>query len=238
MTSAPPAIPADRAMWPASRPITSSTMTRAWLAAVGCRRSSASVATATAVSKPTEVSVSPTSLSMVFGMPTRFSPPCWASLRRIAKLPSPPMPIRASSPSSRQPADDLLRPVLDRAVGHRKGERVAAVGGAQDGATLAHDGAGELFGVQHFVLQGPAEQAHRAFLDADDGPAKLRRPGGRGADHRIEAGAVAAAGQDADTLFACHVGRSRSSEDRGGAALGLPDRGRGATAPARTCFAG
>ena len=47
--SAPPAMPAAMAMWPASRPITSSTMTRSWLAPVGCRRSSASVAMATAV---------------------------------------------------------------------------------------------------------------------------------------------------------------------------------------------
>ena len=48
-TSAPPAIPAAMAMCPASRPITSRIITRLWLAAVGCKRSRASVATATAV---------------------------------------------------------------------------------------------------------------------------------------------------------------------------------------------
>ena len=49
MTSAPPAIPAASAMCPASRPMTSSTITRLWLAAVTCSRSTASVATSTAV---------------------------------------------------------------------------------------------------------------------------------------------------------------------------------------------
>src|SRR5271165_494696 len=64
ITSAPPAMPARSAMCPAPRPITSSTMIRSWLAAVGCKRSSASVTTSTVVLKPTEVSVMQTSLSI------------------------------------------------------------------------------------------------------------------------------------------------------------------------------
>jgi len=87
-------------MWPASRPITSSTMTRLWLAAVGCNMSRDSQATCMAVSYPTAISVAPTSLSMVFGTHTRFKSPCWANRRRIACEPSPPMPISASRPSS------------------------------------------------------------------------------------------------------------------------------------------
>jgi len=46
-------MPADRAIWPASRPITSSTITLSWLAAVGCRWSRASVAAATAEERET-----------------------------------------------------------------------------------------------------------------------------------------------------------------------------------------
>jgi hypothetical protein len=52
MTSGPPEISIASAICPASRPITSSTITRLWLAAVGCSLSRASVATSTAVPKP------------------------------------------------------------------------------------------------------------------------------------------------------------------------------------------
>ena len=52
MTSAPPAIPLMTAIQPVWRPITSTTMTRLWDSAVVCRRSIASVAMKTAVSKP------------------------------------------------------------------------------------------------------------------------------------------------------------------------------------------
>ena len=52
ITSAPPAIPLITAIQPVWRPITSTTMTRLCDSAVVCRRSIASVAIATAVSKP------------------------------------------------------------------------------------------------------------------------------------------------------------------------------------------
>ena len=45
-------MPAYRAIQPAWRPITSSTITRSWLAAVVCSRSRASVAQDTALKKP------------------------------------------------------------------------------------------------------------------------------------------------------------------------------------------
>ena len=54
--------------------MTSSTITRLWLAAVVCRRSSASVAQATAESKPKVITVASRSLSMVFGTPTTGNP--------------------------------------------------------------------------------------------------------------------------------------------------------------------
>ena len=49
MTSAPAAMPVAMAIQPTSRPITSSTIVRRWLAAVGCRRSAASTQTSTAL---------------------------------------------------------------------------------------------------------------------------------------------------------------------------------------------
>ncbi len=71
---APPAMPACSAIQPACRPITSTTSTRWCDSAVVCRRSIASVAMLTAVSKPKVKSVPDRSLSMVFGTPTTFTP--------------------------------------------------------------------------------------------------------------------------------------------------------------------
>src|SRR3954447_7348698 len=98
ITSAPPAMPLCSAIHPAWRPITSSTSTRLWLSAVVWRRSRASVATCTAVSKPNVISVPPRSLSIVLGTPTTGRPcsPC----RRLAtpRVSSPPMAISPSTP--------------------------------------------------------------------------------------------------------------------------------------------
>ena len=52
ITWAPPAMPAESAIQPALRPITSTSITRLWLSAVLWRRSIASVATWTAVWNP------------------------------------------------------------------------------------------------------------------------------------------------------------------------------------------
>ena len=72
MIVAPPAMPAHAAMWPAWRPITSTTITRSWLSAVVCSRSMASTQICTAVSKPKVSSVAERSLSIVFGTPTTW----------------------------------------------------------------------------------------------------------------------------------------------------------------------
>ena len=69
MTAAPPAMPDQVAMWPAWRPMTSTTITRWWDSAVVCSRSMASTAICTAVSKPKVSSVPERSLSMVLGTP-------------------------------------------------------------------------------------------------------------------------------------------------------------------------
>ena len=71
-------------------------MIRWWLCAVLCRRSIASVAMPSAVSKPMVESVRATSLSIVFGSVTILRP---FPASRIAFLwvPPPPMQTRASS---------------------------------------------------------------------------------------------------------------------------------------------
>jgi len=96
MASAPPAIPLVMAIHPASRPMTSQTMTRLCASAVECRRSMASVAMLTAVSKPKQASVPLRSLSMVLGTPTILTPFSTSALA-TPWVSSPPMVISASS---------------------------------------------------------------------------------------------------------------------------------------------
>src|SRR4051812_42472226 len=98
ITSAPPAMPLCRAIQPAWRPMTSSTSTRLWLSAVVWRRSRASVATCTAVSKPNVISVPPRSLSIVLGTPMTGSPCSPCSRLAAPSVSSPPMAIRPSTP--------------------------------------------------------------------------------------------------------------------------------------------
>src|SRR6266567_1215917 len=76
--------------------ITSTTMTRSWLSAVEWSRSIASVAVATAVSKPKVATVPPTSLSIVLGTPTTGMPVAM-SCRAMLRVPSPPIAMSASS---------------------------------------------------------------------------------------------------------------------------------------------
>ncbi len=72
-------------------------MIRLCASAVVCRRSMASVANATAVSKPKQLVVPTMSLSIVFGTPTMGMPRLqnsWA----MASVPSPPMTTSAPRP--------------------------------------------------------------------------------------------------------------------------------------------
>ena len=97
ITSAVPLIPLCSAIQPASRPISSTTITRWWLSAVEWSLSMASVAMLTAVSKPNVCSVAATSLSMVLGTHTTGRPFA-ARPAAICRLPSPPMATSASKP--------------------------------------------------------------------------------------------------------------------------------------------
>ena len=90
-------MPECSAIHPALCPITSMTITRWCELAVECRRSIASVAMLTAESKPNEMSVPHTSLSIVLGIMTTFMPVS-ASFAAVFCVPFPPMHTRQSSP--------------------------------------------------------------------------------------------------------------------------------------------
>jgi len=74
MQWAPPAIPACNAIHPASRPMTSTTITRPCDVAVVNKRSMHSVAKSTAVSNPNVAVVLSRSLSIVLGTPMTRRP--------------------------------------------------------------------------------------------------------------------------------------------------------------------
>ena len=100
IASAPPAMPLHSAMWPALRPMTSTTMTRLWDSAVVCRRSIASVTICTAVWKPKVKSVAERSLSIVLGTPTTLMIPSSLSRRATPSVSSPPMGMSMSIAST------------------------------------------------------------------------------------------------------------------------------------------
>ena len=154
ITSAPPATPAYSAIHPAYRPITSTTMTRWCASAVLCSRSMASVAKFTAVSNPKQLTVPTMSLSMVFGTPTMgmpfFENSCAIAERAVA-----------ADDDERVEAElvkvlDDARRVVDLSVARRHGigERVAAIGGAENRAAEAQN-AGDVLGHQARA-RGPA----------------------------------------------------------------------------------
>ena len=84
--------------------------------AVLCSLSTASVAMATALSKPKVTSVPPKSLSMVFGMPTTGSWYSACSRAAALSVPSPPMATTASSPWATR-----LRTTVSGPPGTKKG---------------------------------------------------------------------------------------------------------------------
>ena len=184
---APPAMPAWRAIQPAWRPITSTTSTRWWDSAVVCRRSMASIAMLTAVSKPKVKSVPDRSLSMVLGTPTTFTPRS-ASLVATPRVSSPPIATRASTPSA---ARFVLDP-LDAAVDL---ERVGAAR-AEDGAAAREDAAALLDAEVH---RQALERALPAVAVADELEAvHVDALADDGADDRVEAGTVPASGEHSD----------------------------------------
>ena len=134
MTSAPPAMPASRAIQPQSRPMTSRTRMRWWLSAVVWSLSSASVAVLTALLNPKVTSVASRSLSIVFGHADHAHALLEERLRYLHRA------VAADRDETVDPhlpdvPHDLAGDVLEdrRAVLlHRVVERVPAVRGAED----------------------------------------------------------------------------------------------------------
>ena len=84
-----------------------------------------------------------------------------SSRRRMSRLPSPPTPISPSRCSSRRPSTISAERSFSAAVGHRKGEGIAAVGAAEERAALARqrriEPAGiERLGVDRAIAAGPS----------------------------------------------------------------------------------
>jgi len=94
-------------------------------------------------------------------------------------------------------------------AGANLGHKAASVGGAEDGAAEVAD-MGDGDGVEPLVTDG-IQQALIAVQEAKD----LEAAGGGGGDHavqnRVESGAVAAAGENANP-FRCHVSGIRAQE--------------------------
>ena len=203
ITSAPPAMPAQSAIQPAFRPITSTTITRSWASAVVCSRSIASTAMPTAVSKPNVTSVPRTSLSIVLGTPITTGRPDWCRRCAMRSEPSPPTAMSASRPCVEEAVHEVARSVgregLRRAlhVG-RVREGVPAVGRAQDGAARVHDAADAIPIEADEAIGLPVEQAAVPVADPPDLDVPLERGEGRGPDDRVEAGGVPAARVDGD----------------------------------------
>ena len=95
----------------------------------------------------------------------------------------------------------LGRAVLQRAVGHRVGERIAAIGAAEERAALARQRRIEPGRIERLGGDRTAQQTECAVADADRLPAvTMVGAQGHGPDGGVEAGAIAAAGQDTDGL--------------------------------------
>ena len=110
----------------------------------------------------------------------------------------------ADQPVELEPAqafDHLAGTILHAAVLHREGEGIAAVGAAEESAALARQRGVEPSGIERHGLDGPLQKPERAVADADRRPAVAVMGAQRhGADRGVQAGAIAAAGQDADSL--------------------------------------
>ena len=191
-------------------------------AAVVCRRSIASVAICTAVSKPKVKSVPMTSLSIVLGTPIVGTPSSTNSLRVIIIVCSPPIAMIASKPSSSTAcltsADAVLLAV--RVVARGRDDRAAQL---QDAADLRAVEVDEV-ALRQAAITGDQPDRVVAFGD------QLAR---RRADDCVESGAVAAGGEDAylhageymvaaDGLVVPLGQRSVTGFVAGGGGLGLP----------------
>ena len=171
-----------------------------WCAsAVVCSRSIASVANATAVSKPKQFVVPTMSLSIVFGTPT-IGMPRWQNWWAIAER-----AVAADDDERVEPhlvehldARDRSSRAVPSDVCDRIGERIAGVDGAENRAAEAQD-AGDVARREHARAVG-LDQAVEAVFDADALDAAVAGGLDDGADDGVQAGRVAAAGEDADDV--------------------------------------
>ena len=186
---APPASPDSRAIQPAWRPITSTTITRSCDSAVVWRRSIASVAICTAVQKPNVKSVPERSLSIVFGTPDDVQPVLGVQPARHAER------VLAADRDERveaevgEGADALLAAAL-------RLEGVGA-GAAEDRAAAREDRARRRRGSSGrrvALAAGPASRRSRPTCSWPVPAAGAHH----GPDHGVQAGAVTPAGEDAD----------------------------------------
>ena len=191
-----------QAIQPAWRPITSTTITRLCDSAVVCRRSIASVAICTAVSKPNVKSVPARSLSIVFGTPT------------------------TGDAVGRQPAGDAERVLaadrdqrVDAGLLHaRRGRspcrpRRPCTGWSATcrGSCRRAAGCRDVASIERSIVVA-LDDAGPAVAEADELVAvDLDALADDAADHRVEAGAVAAAGEDADSGHAPDARTRRKS---------------------------
>src|SRR4029077_2991725 len=97
--------------------------------------------------------------------------------------------------------DHLARTVLLATVGHGKGEGIAAVGATEEGAALARQRRIEARRIEFDSLDRALQQTERAGAQAHRRPS-VAMMGAKchGADGGVEVAAIAAAGQDADSL--------------------------------------
>ena len=200
---------------------------RSWLPRVVRWRLIASFARVIAVEKPMQYSVPWTSLSIVFGIAIRATP----SLTRTCEydsVSSPPIVTRMSTPEVREVVEDPRRQVVQVVA-----DRVAGALGLAHPRRQA--GAAHLAHVRpRGVKDGPAGPLDRpgvrpversevglvglgtgpemgeplpAAADAEGGVAGLGRAVDDALDDGVEAGDVAAAGQDRDAFRFGHAGR-------------------------------
>jgi hypothetical protein len=109
-------------------------------------------------------------------------------------------------PKESDPFDYFLGSVPEAPVGHRIGERIAAVGRAKYCAGHPSYGGVSCPRVKRRGIDRTLHEAQRAVANADNGPSiALHGAGDDRADHGVEPGAVAAAGQHADRLAGTHA---------------------------------
>ena len=197
-TSAPLAMPVASAIQPTSRPITSSTIVRRWLAA---RRLQA-VGHVHADLDRAHVADGEIGLGEIVVDRLRH-----ADERNLPLLGEAGEDARAAVTADADQGveierakalDRLRRPVLDAAVRHRVLERIALVDGFQHRAALAQELAVDVVHRQVAIAHRPFQHTGSAGEDADDGQSVfLNGAVGDRAYGGVQSGAVAAGGQHA-----------------------------------------